>query len=186
MTIPNWLKGYWGVVERAATTRMGSGALFNAINGARADNTQGPIRGVDAIQMGQIYSLAVQQRNAADAVQQLYGRIVGSTPEQATVLGDIAVPADLVTTTLRSASAAVMAVAPDYSIRYEYSYTDPTGNTALGYGYIHHVTLQTMSMTDVFTAIQAQITANITTPTITSLLPGSTYTFTGRANLLVL
>lgn len=186
MAIPPAIKGYWGIVQNAAAGRKGSGSLFAAINSERANNTLAPIKGIDAIQMGQIYSVAVQQRNATDAFSGLFNQIQSAEGDLVTALRNTAITGSLVSTTLKSASAEIRAIAPKYAVRYEYSYVTPTGETSTTFGYLRTVDLTSMTMGDVIDTIQTAITQNITTPTITSFPTGSTFTFTGRATLLSL
>lgn len=186
MPIPTWIKGYWGIVEAAAATRMGSGSLFGAINANRAENTLAPLSGVDAIAMGQVYSLAVQQRNAATRFTGVYSQIEAATLTMAEMLRNTPITSTLITRTIRSATDAMLTVAPKYSVRYEYNFVNDTGEIDAAFGYIHNVTLPTMSMGQLIDLINQRITANIQTPTLTSLEPGQTYRFSGKANLLVM
>lgn len=186
MAIPPAIKGYWGIVQLGASNRSGSGALFAAINEARAANTQGPITGIDAIQMGQIYSLAVAQRNATSAFADLFTQIQSAEGDLATALRNVAITGSLVSTTLKSASAEIRAIAPKYAARYEYSYVNKTGEVSTTFGYLRTIDLTAMTVGDVITAINTAIAQNITTPTITSFPTGSTFTFTGKATLLSL
>ena len=127
MDLPPGIAGYWGAVESAASLRLGIGGAFGAVNEARAADGLSPLSGVDAISMGRIYSLAVQQRNAGEAMQGLINNLQTAPPMQAGLIANMGIDAAMITQTISSGPLAVQATMPSWKIQFRVTTQGPEG-----------------------------------------------------------
>lgn len=117
--VPGDIAGYWGSIVSAASSRSGIGGAFAAVNDARTAEGLEPLNNVDAIAMGQLYSLAVQQRNAGEATQAAINAIAEATGPQKDLLYNQSLDASMVTQTISSGTADTLFVEPNYKVQYE-------------------------------------------------------------------
>lgn len=129
INVPSGVKGYWGSIVSAASSRAGIGGAFQAVNDARSAAGEEPLTGVDAISMGQLYSLAVQQRNAGEAFQAVASAIQNATGAERNLLYNQSLDATFVTQTINSAPDAVLFTEPTFRAQYQVT-DDTTGETS--------------------------------------------------------
>lgn len=117
--VPKDIAGYWGNIVSAASSRSGIGGAFAAVNDARTAEGLAPLDNVDAIAMGRLYSLAVQQRNAGEATQAAINAIAEATGPQRDLLYNQSLDASMVTETVSSGAVDTLFTQPSYRVQYE-------------------------------------------------------------------
>lgn len=184
--IASWLSGYWGIVQSAAAARMGSGALFNAINEERANRTQGPLTGVTAIQMGRVYSMAVNQRNATEAFSAQFDALQNATEDNTiAAIRNSTITDKMITYTWRTVTTAVRSAESSFSVRFEVTATFD-GQSVTEWRYLRTVDIGALGFGGVVTLIQTVISTTGTTHDLGSFTTYNTVAFTGRAMVITL
>ncbi len=129
VNVPKDIAGYWGSIVSAASNRSGIGGAFAAVNDARAAEGLPGLSSIDAISMGQLYSLAVQQRNAGEAIQAATLALSEATGAQRDLLYNQTLDAGMVTTTINSGQDSALFVEPIYKVQYQVT-DNQTGETS--------------------------------------------------------
>lgn len=179
--LPGWIKGYWGIVEKAANANTGrgtgSGALFSILNAERSARGEAPLSGVTAIQMGQVYSRAVHHRNAAANFAQVYTRLIQATGTLAGLLRDQAITSTMVSPAGPGELTPIAQIAPNYTIRFEATMT-VNGEQISTYRYVTTLTVMPETMGDVLDMVN-------TTIDLITTVHGVSLAFTGNANVFI-